>query len=103
MGPRIEKDTLLVILQRGGIMTHHVGRAGAIGLALAALFLSTPLGWVQEAPRATDAPPAQAQDAPPAISVLTRGPVHEAYAQPVDKNPQPGPVVPKKPPPPFPN
>lgn len=33
-----------------------------------------------------------------AVDVLARGPVHEAYALPVDKDPQPGPVVPKEPP-----
>jgi len=33
--------------------------------------------------------------------VLTRGPVHEAFAEPVVFNPGPGPVVPKAPPPPV--
>jgi len=43
---------------------------------------------------------AAAQDNPPAaedIEPLARGPVHEAYAEPVDYHPQPGPVVTKKP------
>src|SRR5437588_12714238 len=30
------------------------------------------------------------------------GPIHEAFAQPLDINPQAGPVVPKQPPPPIP-
>jgi hypothetical protein len=35
----------------------------------------------------------------PGIEVQARGPVHEAFAQPVDVKPEPGPVVPKSPPP----
>jgi hypothetical protein len=49
--------------------------------------------------------PASAQEAPASedgITVLTRGPVHEAYAEPADSNPQPGLVVPKQPPAPIP-
>jgi hypothetical protein len=47
--------------------------------------------------------PATAQDdpnvvAPPGVQVLTRGPVHEAFAEPVIYDPKPGPVVPKAPP-----
>ena len=34
--------------------------------------------------------------------MLARGPVHEAFAQPFQANPQPGPVVPKRPPDPIP-
>jgi WXXGXW repeat (2 copies) len=40
-------------------------------------------------------PPAPAPDG---VDVLGRGPVHEAYAQPADARPVPGPVVPKEPP-----
>lgn len=36
------------------------------------------------------------------IEVQTRGPLHEAYAQPFDVKPAPGPMVPKAPPPPIP-
>jgi hypothetical protein len=36
------------------------------------------------------------------ITVLTQGSIHEAYAQPIDKDPQPTPVVPDKPPDPIP-
>jgi hypothetical protein len=44
--------------------------------------------------------PAQQPAATPGdgIDVLARGPVHEAYALPVDEDPQPGPVVTKEPP-----
>jgi hypothetical protein len=43
---------------------------------------------------------AHAQDPPPqeGVEVLARGPVHEAYAEPVGAPPRPGPVVPKAPP-----
>jgi hypothetical protein len=36
------------------------------------------------------------------VQVLARGPVHEAYAQPVPDSPQPTPMVPKQPPAPIP-
>jgi hypothetical protein len=38
---------------------------------------------------------------PPGIEVQARGPVHEAYAEPVDTNPQPSVLVPKRPPDPV--
>lgn len=37
-----------------------------------------------------------------ALEVQTRGPVHEAFAQPLDLNPRPEPIVPKEPPRPVP-
>ena len=46
-------------------------------------------------------PAARAEDppAPPAgVEVQARGPVHEAFAQPVDPQPAAGPVAPKPPP-----
>jgi hypothetical protein len=46
------------------------------------------------------APPEAKIDDP--IEVQTRGPVHEAYAQPTDLQPEPGPMVPKQPPEPIP-
>lgn len=49
--------------------------------------------------RAQAAPPA-----PPAdenVTVLGRGPVHEAFAEPTPKDPQASPVIPKQPPPPI--
>src|SRR5689334_3047899 len=38
---------------------------------------------------------------PEGVQVLTRGPVHEAFAEPVVFNPEAGPVVPKEPPQPI--
>jgi len=38
---------------------------------------------------------------PEGVEVMARGPVHEAYAQPVTTKPEPGPVVPKQPPEPI--
>ena len=38
---------------------------------------------------------------PEGVEVLTRGPMHEAYAAPQSLNPQPSPIVPKKPPEPV--
>src|SRR5438270_31607 len=51
--------------------------------------------------------PARSQDAdtvarPADIEIQTRGPVHEAFAQPFDLKPEPGPAVPKEPPAPIP-
>jgi len=49
--------------------------------------------------------PATTQDPPPAppdkYEVLARGPVHEAFAEPVDYTPEPGPVAEKAPPEPI--
>jgi hypothetical protein len=65
---------------------------GTLGLlAASALFLAT-----TPAP-AGDQPAAPAGD----TEALARGPVHEAFAEPVDYKPQPGPVVAKKPPDPI--
>src|SRR5262245_39039385 len=46
------------------------------------------------APQRADDPPAQEQG----VDVLTRGPVHEAYASAVTAQPEAGPLVPKPPP-----
>lgn len=48
----------------------------------------------QEEPRAVELEPG--------LQVETRGPVHEAFAQPFELTPEPGPLVPKQPPPPVP-
>jgi hypothetical protein len=49
-----------------------------------------------------DVPPADKDYAEePGVQVQTRGPVHEAFAQPTEVKPQPGPIVPKKPPDPI--
>jgi len=46
------------------------------------------------------APPTPGDDtqAPPGAEVLTQGPIHEAFAKPTGLNPQPGPIVKKRPP-----
>jgi hypothetical protein len=46
-------------------------------------------------------PPARAEEQPAGVEVLARGPVHEAYAEPVDPKPQASPIVPKQPPDPV--
>ncbi|MBI2823193.1 MAG: YXWGXW repeat-containing protein [Planctomycetia bacterium] len=51
-------------------------------------------GDADEAPAPEAAADAQDQD----TEVLTTGPIHEAYADPIALNPGPGPVVPRKPP-----
>ncbi len=62
------------------------------------LFLAAALTWTLPliALRA-DQPPAS----PDGVEVQARGPVHEAFAQPVNRQPEPGPVVPKQPPDPI--
>jgi hypothetical protein len=49
--------------------------------------------------------PARSEEPPPAatpgVGVLARGPIHEAFAQPADGQPQLGPLVPKEPPAPL--
>ena len=47
-------------------------------------------------------PPDPAPSAEAGIDVQTRGPLHEAFAQPYSPDPQPTPVVPRQPPPPVP-
>src|SRR5262245_43230369 len=42
--------------------------------------------------------PAQRGDEPDGGEALTRGPLHEAFAEPVPYNPRPGIIVPKAPP-----
>jgi hypothetical protein len=63
----------------------------AIGLALTAFFLPPRLA------RAGVASPPQ-----DGITVLARGPVHEAFAQPMETDPQPGALVDQQPPDPIP-
>jgi hypothetical protein len=71
-------------------MSSHPARGLTAALALAAL-----LAGGQTAP-------AQMPVTQEGIEVQTRGPVHEAFAQPVDRNPQAGPVVPRRAPEPVP-
>jgi hypothetical protein len=75
-------------------MVTPISTAGLAGLAGTALiFLSSIATAVQPQPV-----PHKDDD----VSVQARGPVHEAFAQPFVANPQPGPVVAKKPPDPIP-
>src|SRR2546428_243641 len=67
----------------------------ASGLALALVFSSGSSLSAQDVNKKTDATDQE-------MTVLERGPIHEAFAQPTPKNPQPSPPVPKKPPVPVP-
>src|SRR5947208_42238 len=67
--------------------------ARAYGMVVVVLAISTPaLG---------QAPDPNANPGQPGEQVLTRGPVHEAFAGPVVYDPKPGPVIPKAPPAPV--
>ena len=67
------------------------------------------LSWAMACGLFVGSLPARAQDPPPAPApaengneqVLTRGPIHEAFAAPVVHDPQSGPVIPKEPPAPV--
>ena len=61
------------------------------GYCLAAALLGTALAWGQD----REAPPLAPTGADDGIEVLTRGPVHEAFAETVTFDPEPGVVVPK--------
>src|SRR3954467_5100809 len=64
-------------------------------LALAALTAIS--GWT----RLAIAQQVPVPDDSSGMQVLTQGPVHEAFAEPVVYDPQPGPVIPKQPPAPI--
>ena len=74
----------------------HVCKWCVVG-ALVALGLSFGLNKAVSAQPATPVPPAPA-NAEQGVQVLTRGPVHEAFAETVTYDPEPGVVVPKAPP-----
>jgi hypothetical protein len=74
-------------------MTRQLTRLGPILLALA-------VGLFPQQSFAQEAAPAQA--GPDDIGVQARGPIHEAFAGPVEAAAQAGPVVPKQPPDPIP-
>jgi hypothetical protein len=48
--------------------------------------------------RAQDPPPSQEEGAQKGVEVLTRGPIHEAFAIPLTVNPRPNPIISQKPP-----
>lgn len=64
---------------------------GTAALLIGSFLFSTATGHAQEQPNAQQ----------PGVEVLTRGPIHEAYAEPVAAQPTPGPVVPRQPPEPI--
>ncbi|QJW99935.1 hypothetical protein FTUN_7558 [Frigoriglobus tundricola] len=66
-----------------------------VALALSVFVLVGALG------RAQDPPPPPDPGGQPGVDVQARGPVHEAFAQPSDLQPAPGPVVTKQPPEPI--
>ena len=74
----------------------HVYKWCAVG-ALVAFGLSLGLNKAVSAQPATPVPPAPA-NTEQGVQVLTRGPVHEAFAETVTYDPEPGVVVPKAPP-----
>src|SRR5947209_3371743 len=89
-------------------MTTHIRFISFGGTVLMTLLLSWQTASTQEARQAQPlskgaTPPAGTGNTAAAqgYTVLASGPVHEAYAQPDKQNPEPTPVVPKKPPPPI--
>jgi hypothetical protein len=66
-------------------------------LVLVSPFLLFLLGYTAH----TQDPPAQPQPAAQGVEVLTHGPVHEAFAEPTNTQPEQGPVVTKQPPEPI--
>jgi hypothetical protein len=78
---------------------------GFMIMAAAMLWGADSALWAQDAAvppaPATDADGSQASADAADVEVLTRGPVHEAFAQHYDSSPQPGPVVTKAPPEPI--
>jgi WXXGXW repeat (2 copies) len=98
-------------------MTHRVSlRAGRGSIVLITLILAWTVEMRPSSARGQDPPPAptpvadgadgqgapgDGQAASPDPQVLTRGPVHEAFASPVVHDPAAGPVIPKDPPAPI--
>ncbi len=76
--------------------------AAALGATLVSLSWLSSAGQAAP-PDAASVPslpePSTGEDAGGGTEVLTRGPVHEAYATPLEFNPQPGLVIKKEPPP----
>jgi hypothetical protein len=66
----------------------------------AALFTIPSLAWGQP-PDQVSGPALTAANTDQSTEVLTRGPIHEAFAEVVNYNPQPGIVVAKQPPDPI--
>jgi hypothetical protein len=83
------------------MLNHRLTTVGVL-LGLGTLLVAGTTGWTQ-APTPADL--AQAQPASPnqeGVEVLARGPIHEAFAEPVSSQPQATPIIPKPPPDPLP-
>src|SRR5262249_16720995 len=104
MSPAVQNENVSVINSEATMNRSH---SLSLVFGLLTIFVLASFGLSQE-------PLATAQQAPPpavttddavlqnAIEVQTRGPLHEAFAQPFDMPPEPGTLVPKEPPPPIP-
>ena len=78
--------------------------ASSMGIIAAALTIATGLlpPSPQQAPQKPVPPQAQnPESVQQGMEVLARGPIHEAFARPIDPRPGPGPVVSKQPPDPI--
>jgi hypothetical protein len=75
--------------------------AGTTALTAAGLLLIASIGRTQVAPPPPGPPTPEAGTDEPGIETLTQGPIHEAFANPTEMDPTPGPVVPKEPPQPI--
>ena len=74
-------------------------RVSSIGISASLLALSVAIGLNQAT--AFQRGPLDAPGAPEGVEILTRGPVHEAFAETVTFDPEPGLVAPKAPPAPI--
>ena len=76
--------------------TTRAGKFWQCGL-LALAAMTAIFGWTRPAITQQGPVPNDGSD----LQILTQGPVHEAFAEPVVYDPQPGPVIPKQPPAPI--
>src|SRR5208283_3710375 len=95
------------VFPRTGRVMHTTRSLSAFlgGLGLAALLAAVPPARTQEGPAlaqtAQNAPAAEDSQQSEGVEVLTRGPVHEAYAETPNSEPKATAVVAKKPPDPI--
>jgi hypothetical protein len=71
------------------------------GVVVVAMALAVGCEYTSARQREERPPPPAAADAQGGIEAQTRGPVHEAFAEPTETRPVPSPVVPKQPPEPI--
>ena len=78
-------------------------KATAVGIfGLGVWLTSVQPAFTMQDPNTSGVPGAQAAEPQQeGVEVLARGPIHEAFADPVNQKPEPGPIVPKKPPEPI--